>query len=337
MTITKYFTRFKKLWDQLLNLELLLKCTYGAIKTLNASHEKTYAMRFLMGLNENFETIRTQILMHEPFPSIIKIYALVLQEESHKNVGYEEYYTIKSDSIAMYANLKGRYKPKGRSSVNQVTRNPGTATESVSVQCPISKAQCEQFLTFLNPGNNFGKNYHAANVSTSNGLPNLASGAIDVCSSADDPSIAGVATNKPHCQANNYLETMSGATNHMVHSVSCFTTIIATMNTHVNFPNGEDLAHWNTLGQGKECNGLYLLEDSNFVPSFVSSVSSVNKTQPHIWHFRLGHPSNTKPLLLKSIPTIDSYKYFLTIVDDHSRCTWVYLLKHKSQTQSILE
>ena len=34
---------------------------------------------------------------------------------------------------------------------------------------------------------------------------------------------------------------------------------------------------------------------------------------------------------------IDNCKYFLTIVDDCSRSTWVYLLKHKSQTQSILE
>ena len=80
MIVTKYFTRFKKLWDQLHNLEPLPKCACGAIKTLSASHDKTYAMRFLIGLNENFETIRTQILMQEPFPSISKIYALVLQE-----------------------------------------------------------------------------------------------------------------------------------------------------------------------------------------------------------------------------------------------------------------
>ena len=38
-----------------------------------------------------------------------------------------------------------------------------------------------------------------------------------------------------------------------------------------------------------------------------------------------------------SVSTIDHCKYFLTIVDDYSRCTWVYLLKHKSQTQFVLE
>ena len=37
------------------------------------------------------------------------------------------------------------------------------------------------------------------------------------------------------------------------------------------------------------------------------------------------------------VSTIDHCKYFLIIVDDYSRCTWVYLLKHKSQTQFVLE
>lgn len=31
-----------------------------------------------------------------------------------------------------------------------------------------------------------------------------------------------------------------------------------------------------------------------------------------------------------SIPTIAGHKYFLTLVDDHSRATWVYLLRTKS-------
>ena len=255
--------------------------------------------------------------MHEPFPSISKIYALVLQEESHKSVGHGGFYIAKPNSVAMYANLKGNnsgnptwskgnnkkerplcthynmlghtidkcyklhgyplgYKPKGRSSANQVTCNLGTATQSGSIQCPISEAQCEQLLAFLNAGCNFGENHHAINVSTGNGLANLGSGVVDVCSFTGVPYTTGVATTNPYPQAHNsYLETMSGivsnlafspnlthsifsaklvnrtyfettdwvidtsATDHMVHSVSCFTTLIATLNTHVNLPNGE--------------------------------------------------------------------------------------------------
>ncbi|KAL4600253.1 hypothetical protein ACB092_11G185400 [Castanea dentata] len=37
---------------------------------------------------------------------------------------------------------------------------------------------------------------------------------------------------------------------------------------------------------------------------------------------------------LFSIPTTDVFKFFFTIVDDYSRCTWIYLLKSKSNTHS---
>jgi hypothetical protein len=37
-----------------------------------------------------------------------------------------------------------------------------------------------------------------------------------------------------------------------------------------------------------------------------------------------------------SVPTLDGHKYFLTIVDDHSRSTWVYLMHSKSDTRPLL-
>lgn len=37
-----------------------------------------------------------------------------------------------------------------------------------------------------------------------------------------------------------------------------------------------------------------------------------------------------------STPTLDGYKYFLTIVDDATRATWVYLMKSKSDVRSLI-
>lgn len=37
------------------------------------------------------------------------------------------------------------------------------------------------------------------------------------------------------------------------------------------------------------------------------------------------------------VPTRYGHKYFLTIVDDASRATWVYLMKQKSEVANILE
>ena len=37
------------------------------------------------------------------------------------------------------------------------------------------------------------------------------------------------------------------------------------------------------------------------------------------------------------VPTIYNKKYFLTIVDDCTRCTWVFLMKQKSKTVSLIQ
>ena len=37
-----------------------------------------------------------------------------------------------------------------------------------------------------------------------------------------------------------------------------------------------------------------------------------------------------------SVPSLNGSRYFLTLVDDHNRCTWVYLLKHKSDALTLI-
>ena len=37
------------------------------------------------------------------------------------------------------------------------------------------------------------------------------------------------------------------------------------------------------------------------------------------------------------VPTIAGHKYFLTIFNDCTRSTWVYLMKFKSETRSLLQ
>lgn len=88
LTAADYFTKCKCLWDQLLNYDSLPECSSGAMKALNDYHDNSYVMRFLMSLNENFSTIRSQILMSNPLPSIGKVYSLALQEEAQKHIGH---------------------------------------------------------------------------------------------------------------------------------------------------------------------------------------------------------------------------------------------------------
>ena len=186
MSAIDYFKKFKCLWDQLLNYDPFPECSCGAMKTLSNFHNKAYVMGFLIGLNESFDTVRSQILMMDHFPSMSKVYSLILQEESHKNVGHGNSGSSQSDTMAMYANSKGnfkgngrkerpfcthcnmaghivekcyklhgyppRYKPKGKpiANANQASFNFGDGALVTGNQCPISKAHCEKLLAFLN-------------------------------------------------------------------------------------------------------------------------------------------------------------------------------------------
>jgi hypothetical protein len=366
------------------------------------------------------------------------------------------------------------YKPKGKSPmVHQVSLNNfGTSAartdEMSSFQISQIQSQCQQLLAALNtkPEPTPNTSYQAmANTTLSSPLPTHS-----ISGASLYPSVYNSQTFTPNLShsifaSNVVLPTSmsanswvidTGATDHMVHSLSCLSTITSMVNTSVELPNGElvsvthigtvilsssltltnvlcvptfhlnlisvsKLVHsspcclifmsnycliqaftpWRMIGLGKLQAGLYLLQTS-FDPSSAAklhqtSVSSFNKvasvsapvqfTPMQLWHYRLGHSSFDKlhflhgcvqnlPSMNKNasfcdicplakqkrlpfpnkghmclnnfdlihcdiwgpyfVPTLDGHKYFLTIVDDHSRSTWVYLMHSKSDTRPLL-
>ncbi|KAK6161898.1 hypothetical protein DH2020_001739 [Rehmannia glutinosa] len=86
MSVTIYYTKLKKLWDELCCLSPLPSCTCGASKALNDRETRQRLMQFLMGLNDTFDHIRSQILIMDPLPTINKAYSLVIRVEKHRNV-----------------------------------------------------------------------------------------------------------------------------------------------------------------------------------------------------------------------------------------------------------
>lgn len=234
----------------------------------------------------------------------------------------------------------------------------------------------------------------------------------------------------------------TGATDHMVCSLSFLTTVTAISSKFVKLPNGQfasvthigtvrisasliltdvlcvpsfsfnlisaskltkffscclifladycfiqNLLTWKMIGVGRENDGLFHLLDSPVLPSPVISAHSlsVKQVSSDVWHFRLGHLSDSRIKLLSqydpsisvntnncctvcplakqrrlpfpvsestsnkifdlvhcdiwgpfSTDSLNGVKYFLTIVDDFSRFTWVHLMVSKSQTRSLL-
>ncbi|XP_010271575.1 PREDICTED: uncharacterized protein LOC104607608 [Nelumbo nucifera] len=75
-SVAKYYTRLKRLWDELTCLMPIPPCTCGSAKAVADLHSFNRLMQFLMGLSDCYENIRSQILVMEPLPSMNHAYSL---------------------------------------------------------------------------------------------------------------------------------------------------------------------------------------------------------------------------------------------------------------------
>ena len=106
LSVSSYFTKFKTLWDEFASYQSYAACTCvctcGFDKTQVETQQKEHVFRFLMGLNDSFDHLTSQILIAEPLPSINKVCSLILQEEKRRNVGHGV--NVMAEPTALYAN-----------------------------------------------------------------------------------------------------------------------------------------------------------------------------------------------------------------------------------------
>ena len=72
-------------------------------KRLNDLQDRESVMKFLMGLNESFSQVRTQVLLMDPISSLGKVYSLLIQEETQRSVTNPS--VVKVDSTALAAKI----------------------------------------------------------------------------------------------------------------------------------------------------------------------------------------------------------------------------------------
>ncbi|VFQ69548.1 unnamed protein product [Cuscuta campestris] len=87
-SVVAYYNQFITLWNQLYGTKdptFGCKCTAAALIRADVEHEKTHT--FLLGLDdEQYGSVRSQILGTEPVPDISQVYALVAREERHRSI-----------------------------------------------------------------------------------------------------------------------------------------------------------------------------------------------------------------------------------------------------------
>ncbi|XP_019252677.1 PREDICTED: uncharacterized protein LOC109231472 [Nicotiana attenuata] len=88
LDITGYYTKMKKLWEELNTLSVKAHCscicTCGAKENMHKAEQDRRLIQFLMGLNEVYTVVRGSILMMNPLPNMAQAFALLIQEEKQK-------------------------------------------------------------------------------------------------------------------------------------------------------------------------------------------------------------------------------------------------------------
>ena len=115
LDITVYYTKLKKLWEELntLNTKSVCTCTCicGAKDSMHKSEQDRRLIQFLIGLNEVYTVIRGNILMMSPLPSTAQAFSLLIQEEKQRE--YRPTSRTPMESISLNANA-GRGSQCGR-------------------------------------------------------------------------------------------------------------------------------------------------------------------------------------------------------------------------------
>ena len=67
----------------------ITRCSCNFTCSCVVYQQQDYALRFLKGLNERFTTVKSQIMLLDPLPSVNKIFSMILQKEREMHLGVE--------------------------------------------------------------------------------------------------------------------------------------------------------------------------------------------------------------------------------------------------------
>ncbi|XP_057456379.1 uncharacterized protein LOC130747451 [Lotus japonicus] len=139
-TITDFFTELKTLWEEIDGFRPLPICICNARCPCQGNakiyKDQDYIIRFLTGLNEEFATVRSQILLMKPLPTLNEVFSMVIQQKrqsgaslgnSGQNVGDARSMLNAVDNRQGYG--RGRGYPQGNqysfSSAANANKNRG--------------------------------------------------------------------------------------------------------------------------------------------------------------------------------------------------------------------
>lgn len=101
--VAGYFTRIKGLWDELDALTTTIQCscacTCGGKAKMVKSFQDERLIQFLMGLNDGYAAVKSNILTMSPLPNVNHAYSLLIQDEKQREVYVNSQFPADSSSF----------------------------------------------------------------------------------------------------------------------------------------------------------------------------------------------------------------------------------------------
>ncbi|KAL0364197.1 UNVERIFIED_CONTAM: Retrovirus-related Pol polyprotein from transposon RE2 [Sesamum angustifolium] len=278
MTVEAYYTKRRRLWDEL---------------------------EFLMGLGEMFDHVRHQLLVMDPIPSVNRAYSMVQSVERQKEVHMEIIET--GDHAVMqqfcehcaksghtkdtcfkihgtpdwYKDLVEQKRKDGNGSGSG--RNFAANTEERKVQPHLNEDSKEllqkELIKLVRGSGTQPEPIQQVNFAQ-----------------LDDFAGMNCTLTRLGDSVLSYWIVDTGATNHI-----CASPLILSNLVNPSFPT-TDQGSKKILAVGKMIDNLYVLDNSSFSPSTIQTFTlqqgscfAAQSSQNNLWHKRLGHPSLSEP------------------------------------------
>ncbi|KAJ0834089.1 putative retrotransposon gag domain, retrotransposon Copia-like protein [Helianthus annuus] len=84
-SVSEYYHKLNTMWTQFDAVLQLPSCSCQAAKDYNDFSTLIKLMQFLMGLDDVYQPVRTNLLTREPLPPVKVAFSIVSREESHRN------------------------------------------------------------------------------------------------------------------------------------------------------------------------------------------------------------------------------------------------------------
>ncbi|CAH9083529.1 unnamed protein product [Cuscuta europaea] len=109
-SVSAYFSRLRRIWDEMASINTgpncdCGKCSCNISKQINESKDRDRLYDFLMGLDDIYGQLKTQILATRPIPTLTAAYHLISESEQHRSIASARKPSV--DGIAFQVQAKG--------------------------------------------------------------------------------------------------------------------------------------------------------------------------------------------------------------------------------------